>query len=46
MNGAKNKKTSGVSACHNEILRSEREKRGWTRDYVAEKIGSDTQNHW
>ncbi len=37
-------KTPGGSACPNERLRSEREKRGWTRDYVAEKIGSETQS--
>jgi transcriptional regulator with XRE-family HTH domain len=36
-------KTPRVSACPNERLRSERAKRGWTRDYVAEQIGSDTQ---
>ena len=28
----------------NERLKNERERRGWTRDYVAEKIGSDTKS--
>jgi DNA-binding XRE family transcriptional regulator len=27
----------------NKRLRSERERRGWTRNYVADKIGSDTR---
>jgi transcriptional regulator with XRE-family HTH domain len=36
------RKTIKAPICANERLKSEREKRGWTRDYVAGKIGSDT----
>ena len=42
MEETKKRKGAPISASPNERLRSEREKRGWTRDYVAEKIGSDT----
>ena len=36
------RKGIGASTSSIERLKSEREKRGWSRDYVAEKIGSDT----